>query len=106
MNCGNTEAGQWGGIHINGNAVLNDRNETLVGIIGNYGKTVNGNDDENSATISYLRIQYAGAMQRNIGGALNLNGAGSGTFSIIYRYTKVPAMDLDCEEGPFPLERS
>ena len=76
---GNTEAGQWGGVHINGNAVLNDRNETLVGIIGNYGKTVNGKDDENSATISYLRIQFAGAMQRNIGGALNLNGAGSGT---------------------------
>jgi hypothetical protein len=76
---GNTEAGQWGGLHINGNAVVNDRNETLVGIIGNYGKTANGIDDENTASIRYLRIQYAGATQRNIGGALNLNGAGSGT---------------------------
>lgn len=76
---GSLPTGNWGGVHINGNAALNDRNETLTEIIGNYGKTSNAEDGESSGSLQYLRIQYAGAPQRNIGGALNLNGAGSGT---------------------------
>ncbi|MBK7009129.1 MAG: hypothetical protein IPH36_11100 [Saprospiraceae bacterium] len=76
---GTAEAGDWGGVHINGNAGINDRNETLVGIIGNYGKTSNAVDGESSGNMQYMRIQYAGSAQRNIGGALNLNGIGSST---------------------------
>lgn len=76
---GNAAAGDWGGVHINGNAGINDRNETLVGIIGNYGKTSNAVDGESSGNMQYMRIQYGGSAQRNIGGALNLNGIGSST---------------------------
>ncbi|MBK7222261.1 MAG: hypothetical protein IPH94_13325 [Saprospiraceae bacterium] len=54
---GTAEAGDWGGVHINGNAGINDRNETLVGIIGNYGKTSNEVDGESSGNMQYMRIQ-------------------------------------------------
>lgn len=75
----NAGDGDWAGVHINGNAQICQRNSILTSLIGNYGKTSNWKNSENSGSIRYLRIEYAGADLRTSGAALNLNGVGSQT---------------------------
>ena len=72
--------GDWGGIHINGQASLNNRTSTLVDLIGKYGRTdATFNDSDNSGTIKYVRVEYAGKDMNGSAGAFNLNGVGSAT---------------------------
>ncbi|WP_443944033.1 hypothetical protein ACJVDH_14045 [Pedobacter sp. AW1-32] len=71
--------GDWGGIVILGKATVNLTNPTIEGGIGKqYGGTI---DTDNSGTLKYIRIEFAGiAAQPNseING-LTLGGVGSGT---------------------------
>lgn len=77
---GQRNPGDWGGIIILGKAKTNRSTEpTIEGGVGkNYGGTV---DNDNSGTLKYVRIEFAGiAAQPNseING-LTLGGVGSGT---------------------------
>lgn len=77
---GERNPGDWGGIVILGKATTNRTTEpTIEGGVGkNYGGTV---DNDNSGTLKYVRIEFAGiAAQPNseING-LTLGGVGSGT---------------------------
>lgn len=77
---GERNPGDWGGVVILGKAKTNRTTEpTIEGGIGkNYGGTV---DNDNSGTLKYVRIEFAGiAAQPNseING-LTLGGVGSGT---------------------------
>lgn len=79
------ESGHWGGIIINGKAPISgdkaDKSNTALAEINNnypYGGNV---DNDNSGTLSYVQIAYAGArstaeIEHN---GLTLNGVGNGT---------------------------
>ena len=74
------QPGDWGGIHINGQASLNSRKSGLVELIGKYGRTdIDANDLDNSGQLKYVRIEYGGRIMNGESGSLNLNGVGSNT---------------------------
>lgn len=76
---GSRGPGDWGGIVLLGNAPTNKTNPQIEGGIGEqYG----GNDAaDNSGTLKYVRIEYAGiaAFQNSEINSLTLGGVGSGT---------------------------
>ena len=69
-------AGDWGGIHINGLAAVAAPNAPLVAVIGDYG---GGNNADNSGTLKYIRVEYAGKSVGGSTGALNFNAVGDQT---------------------------
>jgi len=77
----NAEQGHWGGLIINGKAPLADPNEkgsTEINSAYLYG---GNNPNDNSGTITYLKLEYTGArssadVEHN---GLTLNGVGNGT---------------------------
>lgn len=76
---GERNAGDWGGIIILGNAVVNKNPITIEGEnISTFGGT---NDADNSGILKYVRIEYAGIAfetDKEING-LTLGGVGKGT---------------------------
>lgn len=77
---GQREAGDWGGIFINGNAQCNFTTQPCVseGIQREFGGSDN---DDDSGTMAYVRIEFAG-YEVSFGNELNgltLNGVGRGT---------------------------
>ncbi len=72
-------AGDWVGIHINGEAEVNERSSGLVLKIGKYGRLDDARQTDNSGIISYVRVQYAGEALNNDAGGLNFNGVGLNT---------------------------
>lgn len=56
---GNREPGDWGGIVINGNAVVQGGTATGEGSTGTYGGTLAADD---SGTIQYAQVQFAGTL--------------------------------------------
>jgi len=79
---GQRRPGDWGGIIILGRATTNRGTGTLPTIEGGVGRTYGGTDDaDNSGTMRYVRIEFAGiaaAPGSEING-LTLGGVGSGT---------------------------
>ncbi len=77
---GTRAPGDWGGIVLLGRATTNQGAEVLIegGINKNYGGT---NDDDNSGTLRYIRVEYAGisAFQNSEINALTFGGVGRGT---------------------------
>ncbi|MBB4638073.1 hypothetical protein [Longimicrobium terrae] len=77
---GSTTPGAWGGIVLIGNAPTNDATATVEGIPGSvaYGGSV---ANDNSGTLRYVRIEYAGyqLVTNNELNGLSLYGVGSGT---------------------------
>jgi hypothetical protein len=72
--------GDWGGLHINGQASINSRSSGLEALIGKYGRTDGAfNDEDNSGNITYVRVEYAGKDMNGSSGAFNLNGVGNST---------------------------
>jgi len=77
---GSSHSGDWGGLHINGQASLNSRSLGLIDLIGKYGRIdASFNDQDNSGTIKYVRVEYAGREMNGSSGAFNLNGVGNAT---------------------------
>jgi hypothetical protein len=76
---GTPAAGDWGGIIINGNAQIN--NGTEAEGEGGTGKYGGSNDNDNSGTIKYVRVEYAGKLlgTDNELNGFSFNGVGSGT---------------------------
>lgn len=77
---GSRERGDWGGVVINGYSICNFPAEECVGegASGPYGGSMN---DDNSGSMTYTRIEFAG-YEVSFGNELNaltLNGVGSGT---------------------------
>ena len=77
---GSRERGDWGGLVINGYSICNFPADECVGegASGPYGGTMN---DDDSGSITYTRIEFAG-FEVSFGNELNaltLNGVGSGT---------------------------
>lgn len=77
---GQRAAGDWGGVVINGYSICNFPADQCVGegSSGEYGGNI---EDDNSGTLRYVRIEYAG-YEVSFGNELNgltLNGVGSGT---------------------------
>lgn len=72
-------AGDWGGIIVNGYAQINT-GETAVGE-GDTGVYGGSNDSDNSGTIRYVRVEYAGKIlgTNNELNGFSFNGVGSGT---------------------------
>jgi hypothetical protein len=82
---GQREAGDWGGVVVNGRSICNFLSATVdecvsEGVSGLYGQDPPVLDD-NSGVITYTRIEFAGyeASFGNELNALTLNGVGSGT---------------------------
>ncbi len=79
---GSRAAGDWGGVIINGNAVINNGDSNGFaegeGNTGVYGGTIN---TDNSGTLKYVRIEFAGVLftADNELNGLALQGVGSGT---------------------------
>ncbi len=76
---GTPSAGDWGGIIINGKAQINNGTEAEgEGGTGKYGGSV---DNDNSGTIKYVRVEYAGKLlgTDNELNGFSFNGVGSGT---------------------------
>ena len=76
---GTPSAGDWGGIILNGRATINNGTEAIgEGGTGTYGGS---NDNDNSGTIKYMRIEYAGKLlgTDNELNGFSFNGVGSGT---------------------------
>jgi hypothetical protein len=75
----NAQAGDWGGIIVNGNAPINTGTEAQgEGGTGFYGGT---NPNDNSGIIQYVRVEYAGKIlgtDSELNG-FSFNGVGSGT---------------------------
>ncbi len=71
--------GDWGGIIINGKAQIN--NGTEAEGEGGTGKYGGSNDNDNSGTIKYVRVEYAGKLlgTDNELNGFSFNGVGSGT---------------------------
>lgn len=81
---GEREQGDWGGIVILGKANCNQNNPAIEGISPavNYGTYNNtSNDGDNSGTLKYVRIEYAGIAltPNNETNSLTMGGVGSGT---------------------------
>jgi hypothetical protein len=77
---GERSPGDWGGIVILGRAKTNRSSEPTIE--GGIGRPFGGNDNEdNSGTLKYVRIEYAGiaALPNSEINALTLGGVGSGT---------------------------
>jgi len=77
---GERSPGDWGGIVILGRAKTNRSSEPIIE--GGIGRPFGGNDNEdNSGTLKYVRIEYAGiaALPNSEFNALTLGGVGSGT---------------------------
>lgn len=77
---GTATAGSWLGLFIHGLASTEGANGSIVSSIGPYG----GSDEaDDSGSLRYVEIAYAGAQVASnsyaINGALNLNGVGNGT---------------------------
>lgn len=81
---GEREQGDWGGIVMLGKANCNQNNPAIEGIspAANYG-TFNStaNDNDNSGTLRYVRIEYAGIAltPNNETNSLTMGAVGSGT---------------------------
>ena len=77
---GSRAPGDWGGIVILGKATVNKGTEVLIegGINKNYGGTI---DNDNSGSLKFVRIEYAGisAFQSSEINGLTLGGVGNGT---------------------------
>ncbi|RNL86268.1 hypothetical protein ED312_11550 [Sinomicrobium pectinilyticum] len=85
------EKGGWGGLVILGNAQINQSpNQQIEGIStgvvptgvnATYGTNNAGNNDEDSGTLRYVRVEYAGASiaEANELNAFTFGGVGSGT---------------------------
>jgi hypothetical protein len=71
--------GDWIGIHINGQAAVNERADGLLLIIGKYGRLEDEIADDNSGSLTHVRVEYAGEPINNEYGGINLNGIGSNT---------------------------
>jgi hypothetical protein len=59
---GQKKAGDWGGVVLLGNAVINQGARTIEGV-GGVGTEITyggNNDDDNSGTMKYVRIEYGG----------------------------------------------
>lgn len=77
---GTAQAGDWVGIHLNGNASINNRESALTEVIGKYGRTdASANDLDNSGIMKYCRVEFAGQSLNGTTGALNINGIGKNT---------------------------
>jgi hypothetical protein len=75
-----SNTGDWGGLHINGQASINFRSSGLTDLIGKYGRIdASFNDQDNSGTMKYVRVEYAGREMNGSSGAFNLNGVGNAT---------------------------
>ena len=76
---GTPSSGDWGGIIINGRAQIN--NGTEAEGEGGTGKYGGSNDNDNSGTIKYVRVEYAGKLlgTDNELNGFSFNGVGSGT---------------------------
>jgi hypothetical protein len=75
----NAAAGDWGGLVINGQARVNSADGTATGVTGKFGGAV---DTDNSGTIEYVRVEFAGGgggADILEGAGITLNGVGSGT---------------------------
>lgn len=81
---GQRAPGDWGGLLLLGKAKVNcPGGECTIegGVDANFGKYGGNDDDDNSGTLKYVRIEYAGiAFQpNNETNSLTLGGVGSGT---------------------------
>ncbi len=75
---GTPSQGDWVGLHMNGQASLNTRSSALSAVIGKYGRTdIQANDEDNSGSLQYVRVEYAGKALGESTGAININGVGS-----------------------------
>lgn len=75
----NPNPGDWGGLILNGNAQINTGSSAEgEGGTGTYGGT---NDSDNSGTLRYVRVEYAGKIlgTDNELNGFSFNGVGSGT---------------------------
>lgn len=77
---GTATAGSWLGLFIQGLASTQGTTQNIITNIGQYGGT---DEADNSGSLRYVEIAYAGAQVTNnsyaLNGALNLNGVGNGT---------------------------
>lgn len=78
LEVGQRNRGDWGGLVINGNAPTNQANPQGEGNSGPYG---GNNAADNSGTLRYVRVEYAGILfsdQNELNG-IALQGVGNGT---------------------------
>jgi len=81
---GSRAAGDWGGVYLLGNAPINDPAGTRLGeggidpVLGLYGGT---DPNDNSGTLKYVRIEFAGIayLPNNETNGLTCGGVGAGT---------------------------
>lgn len=74
------KSGDWCGVHINGQALINKRSEGLSSVIGKYGRLDDSTfQDDDSGKYMYLIIKYAGKSINGQSGSLNINGVGYST---------------------------
>uniref|UniRef100_A0A7S0H0U2 Protein kinase domain-containing protein n=1 Tax=Amorphochlora amoebiformis TaxID=1561963 RepID=A0A7S0H0U2_9EUKA len=80
--------GTWGGIIVLGEATVQDQAQSgqIEGITGNDGQFGGTNDDDNSGTLTYVRVWYGGAdisdssgINENEINGITFGGVGSGT---------------------------
>lgn len=81
---GEREQGDWGGVILLGKANVNQNNPAIEGITPamNYGTyNSSANDNDNSGTLKYVRIEYAGIAltPNNETNGLTFGGVGNGT---------------------------
>lgn len=81
---GEREQGDWGGVVILGKANVNQNNPAIEGITpaANYGTfNSSANDNDNSGTLKYVRIEYAGIAltPNNETNSFTFGGVGNGT---------------------------
>lgn len=80
---GARDKGDWGGVILLGRARVNQANPSIEGISPAvyYGSTNDSRNDDNSGTLKYVRIEYAGIAltPNNETNGLTLGGVGSGT---------------------------
>ncbi len=96
---GQKKPGDWGGVVLLGNAVINQGARTIEGV-GGVGTEINyggNNDDDNSGTMKYVRIEYGGfklGPNNEING-LTFGGVGRAT---VIDYVQVRMVLDDCFE--------
>lgn len=87
---GTRDRGDWGGLLILGNASVNQVDPAIEGIdpaayfggnAGNVLSTATPNDDDNSGTLKYVRVEFAGIelTPNNETNSITLGGVGRGT---------------------------